>query len=135
MKNSQQEQDIGLAGPLWGLAAAGAAFAASRLGGGPMWAAIASTGAWLNLFNLMPVWQLDGNRGFAALSKPQRLVVATSFFAAWVLTADGLLILLALFAAFRMFDGHAPEVPDRGALAQFVFLVLALAVVFHVARV
>jgi hypothetical protein len=32
-----------------------------------MWAAIAHTGAWLNLFNPMPICQLDGNRGFAAL--------------------------------------------------------------------
>src|SRR5688500_6713569 len=60
---------IGLAGPLWGLGAATVALAVSRAGGGPMWAAIAHTGAWINLFNLLPVWQLDGNRGYAALSK------------------------------------------------------------------
>jgi len=126
---------IGLAGPLWGLGAALAAFAASRLGGGPMWSAIASTGAWLNLFNLMPVWQLDGSRGFAALSKLQRLVVALSFLVAWAVTADGLLILLGLVATARTFDTHAPETPDHGALGQFVFLVLALAAVFHTARV
>jgi Zn-dependent protease len=126
---------IGLAGPLWGLGAAGVAFAGSRLGGGPMWSAIASTGAWLNLFNLMPVWQLDGNRGFAALSKLQRLVVALSFAAAWALTTDGLLILLSIVAITRIFDPHAPETPDHGALGQFVFLVLALAAVFHTARV
>lgn len=124
---------IGLAGPLWGLGAAGVAFAASRLGGGPMWAAIASTGAWLNLFNLMPVWQLDGSRGFAALSKLQRLVVAISFLAAWVLTSDGLLILLAIVAASRIFDAQAPEAPDHGALGEFVFLVLALSIVFRTA--
>jgi len=126
---------IGLAGPLWGLVAAGAAFAASRLGGGPMWAAIAHTGAWLNLFNLMPVWQLDGSRGFTALSKPQRLIVAAAFVAAWALTSEGLLMLLALVAAARLFDAHAPEAADRGALVEFVFLILALTVVFQAARV
>src|SRR5204862_2132574 len=99
---------IGLAGPLWGLAAAGVAYAVALLGGGPMWLAIASTGAWLNLFNLMPVWQPDGNRGFAALSKIQRLVVALSFLAAWPMTGEGLLVLLTIVAAARIADPHAP---------------------------
>jgi len=100
-----------------------------------MWAAIAHTGAWLNLFNLMPVWQLDGSRGFTALSKPQRLIVAAAFVAAWALTSEGLLMLLALVAAARLFDAHAPEAADRGALVEFVFLILALAFVFQAARV
>jgi Zn-dependent protease len=100
-----------------------------------MWAAIATTGAWINLFNLMPVWQLDGNRGFAALSKLQRAVVAMAFLAAWAVTAEGLLILLCIVAATRIFDPHAPATPDQGALAQFVFLVLSLAIVFHSAKI
>jgi Zn-dependent protease len=126
---------IGLAGPLWGLGAAAAAFGASRFGGGPMWAAIATTGAWINLFNLMPVWQLDGNRGFAALSKLQRAVVAAAFLAAWAMTAEGLLVPLCIVAATRIFDPRAPAIPDRGALGQFVFLVLSLAILFHAAKV
>jgi len=42
---------------------------------------------------------------------------------------------LGLVATARTFDPHAPETPDHGALGQFVFLVLALAAVFHTARV
>jgi len=129
-----QSARIGLAGPLWGLAAALAALTASRIGGGPMWAAIAHTGAWLNLFNLMPIWQLDGSRGLAALSKGQRAVVALSFGAAWMLTGDGLLVLLLLIAIARTFEATAPELPDHGALAYYAFLILALAVVFNVAK-
>ena len=128
-----QNARIGLAGPLWGTGAAVTALAVSRLGGGPLWAAIAHTGAWLNLFNLMPVWQLDGNRGFAALSKVQRVIVTLTFGAAWLITQDGLLVLLLLIAGARTFDAHAPATPDRGALAQFAGLVVALAVVFRVA--
>jgi Zn-dependent protease len=126
---------IGLAGPLWGLGAAGVAFAGSRLGGGPMWAAIASTGAWINLFNLMPVWQLDGSRAFTALSKQQRLLIAVSFLGAWAATSDGLLILLGIVAAARAFEASAPETPDRGVFGLFVFLLIALSIVCYTARV
>jgi Zn-dependent protease len=100
-----------------------------------MWIAIAHTGAWLNLFNLMPVWQLDGSRGFAALTKIQRIVVAAAFAVAWAITHDGLVLLLLLVAAARVVDAHAPATPDQGALTQFVALVLALAVVFRIAAV
>jgi Zn-dependent protease len=100
-----------------------------------MYLAIASTGAWLNLFNLLPVWQLDGNRGFSALTRTQRLSVAATFGAAWAMTSDGLLVLLLVVSLVRAFDRATPVIGDRGALAQFVSLVLALSVVFHFARV
>jgi len=128
-----EDARIGLAGPMWGLGAAVAAFAGGRLGGGPMYAAIAHTGAWLNLFNLLPVWQLDGNRGFAALSSVQRWIVALAFAAGWSVTHDGLFVLLVAAAAFRAFDAHAPAEGDRGALGQFVFLIAALSIVCRAA--
>ena len=79
---------------MWGLAAALAALAGSALGGGPMWKAIAHVGAWINLFNLLPVWQLDGNRGFAALARDGRLAVAAAFAGGWMIAGDGLFFLL-----------------------------------------
>ena len=130
-----QNARVGLAGPIWGLAAAVAALAVGRFGGSPMWMAIAHTGAWLNLFNLMPVWQLDGNRGFAALTKVQRMAVVASFAVAWAITHDGLVFVLLLVAGARVFDSHAPDTPDRDALTQFIAVVLALAVVFRMASV
>ncbi len=33
---------------------------------------MARVGAWINLFNLFPVWQLDGSQGVRALSRGQR---------------------------------------------------------------
>ena len=118
---------------MWGLGAAAASLAAGRLGGGPMCAAIAHTGAWLNLFNLLPVWQLDGNRGFAALGSMQRRLVALAFASGWMVTRDGLFVLLIAAAAFRSFDAHAPAEGDRGALAQFLFLIAALSIVCRAA--
>jgi Zn-dependent protease len=35
----------------------------------PVFAALAHTGAWLNLLNLIPVWILDGGRAVHALSQ------------------------------------------------------------------
>jgi Zn-dependent protease len=130
-----EDARVGLAGPLWGLGAAIAAVAASLLGGGALMSAIAHTGAWINLFNLMPVWQLDGNRGFAPLTRAQRWIVVAAFAIAWALTHDGLLVLLTIVAATRALDPHAPTEGDRPALAQFAFIVLALALVFRTARV
>ena len=128
-----EDARIGLAGPMWGLGAAVVSLAAARVGGGPMYAAIAHTGAWLNLFNLLPVWQLDGNRGFAALASVQRWMAVLLFVGAWGFTHDGLFVLLIIAAALRAFDAHAPQERDRGALAQFAFLIVALAVVLRVA--
>jgi Zn-dependent protease len=124
---------IGLAGPIWGLAAAVAALGIGQFTGGPMYTAIAHTGAWLNLFNLLPVWQLDGNRGFAALSTAQRWGVVLIFGSAWVIAGDGLFILLTLAAVLRALQADSPETPDRGILIQFAFLVAALTLVFRLA--
>ena len=126
----REDARIGLAGPLWGLGAALAALAVARMGGGPMWTAIAHTGAWINLFNLLPVWQLDGSRGFASLTRVHRFTVVAAFAAGWLIAGDGLFILLIGVAGFRAFTTDASDVEDRGALAQFVFLILALAIVF-----
>lgn len=124
--NPAEDARVGLAGPLWGLAAAIAAGAVFLATGAPYWAAIARSGAWLNLFNLLPVWQLDGGRGFSALSKPQRLGVVAAVAAAWAVTHEGLLVLIGLTAAARALGGRGAAVPDRGAFVQFAFLVLAL---------
>jgi Zn-dependent protease len=131
--NPREDARVGLAGPLWGLAAAVAAYAVALAGGGGLWAAIAKTGAWLNLFNLLPVWHLDGSRGFAALSKPDRWIVAGAFAVAWAMTSDGLMVLLLLAAIVRAAAGDAPAERDKAILVRFVAITLALAVVFNAA--
>src|SRR2546422_5007806 len=49
----REDARVGLAGPLWGLGATAAAYAAYLGTGGGIWAAIAHFGAWVNLFNLV----------------------------------------------------------------------------------
>jgi Zn-dependent protease len=122
-----EDARVGLAGPLWGLGAAAFAYAVFLLTASPFWAAIARTGAMVNLFNLIPVWQLDGSRGYSALSTSQRWILTAGLACAWFATGQTLLLLIGGVAAFRAFGGKGASVPDNGALGQFLFLVVALA--------
>lgn len=124
--SAREDARIGLAGPLWGLGAALAALGAFGVTGAPIWAAIARTGAWLNLFNLLPVWQLDGGRGFNALSRTQRGYAAAVIAAAFLVTRDGLLVLLLAGAVWQIFR-EAPAEEDPGALGLYAFLLAAFA--------
>src|SRR5262245_14442148 len=63
---------IGLAGPVWGLGAALAALGGYAVTDAKIWFAIAHLTGFLNLFNLIPVWQLDGSRGFHVLARMER---------------------------------------------------------------
>jgi len=117
---------VGLAGPMWGLGTALACYAVFQLTGIPFWGAIARVGAWINLFNLLPVWQLDGGRGFDALSRRQRWFATAVVAAAWVFTKEGLLVLLAFGGVFRAWAGAAPQEDDARAFWEYVFLVAAL---------
>jgi Zn-dependent protease len=124
--NAREDARIGLAGPLWGLGAAAAAWAVSAAGGGPTWAAIARLGAWINLFNLIPFWQLDGGRGFRPLSREQRFLAAAAIGIALWVTKERMLWLLLIAAAVQLFSGKSGT-GDRVALGWYVLLIAALA--------
>jgi Zn-dependent protease len=117
---------IGLAGPLFGLFATIATFAAHLATGWESLAAIARVGAWINLFNLLPLATLDGGRGFSSLSRLQRGLATAVLALCWAGTHDGLLLLMGLCAAARSLAGHAPSEPDWPALAHYALLCAAL---------
>jgi len=121
-----EDARVGLAGPLWGLGAALACAAVYAFTSDPAWGAIARTGAWINLFNLLPLGPLDGGRGFEALSPPQRMAAAFTMGAAWTVTRDGLLILLGVAAMARALFGKAPDAGDTRSAAEMCGLVAAL---------
>jgi Zn-dependent protease len=128
--NAREDARIGLAGPLWGLTAAAAAWGIHLAGGGPIWAAIAHLGAWINLFNLIPLWQLDGGRGFRPLSRDQQFLAAAAVGIALGITKEKMLWLLLIGALVRLFTGGRAGEGDRGgdlvALGWYVFLIAAL---------
>jgi Zn-dependent protease len=129
----REDARVGLAGPLFGLGAALAAYAIYRATHVGIWGAIAHFGAWVNLFNLIPVWQLDGGRGFRALTKFQRWLAAAVVALMWLLTGEGLLALIGLAAAASAGFGAAPQEPDQTALLQYGFLIAVLSLLTRVA--
>ncbi len=125
----REDARVGLAGPWWGLGAALAALGAGAALDSPALIAIARTGGWINLFNLIPVWQLDGSRGLRALDRTQRLIVAAVVGASWFLTRENMLLLVLIGLAYRLFEKAQPGEGDRRTLVELVVLVGALAAI------
>lgn len=126
---------VGLAGPLWGLAAALVCFGvAFGLGGGiwsvvdpGIWLAIGHLGAFINLFNLLPVWQLDGGRAFNAMNVGQRWLAIIAIAGAFAMTHEGLLILIGIGAIWRAFQFKAATHSDWNATTTYCMLIFVLA--------
>ncbi|MGE0354071.1 MAG: site-2 protease family protein [Gemmatimonadales bacterium] len=116
---------VGLAGPLWGLGAALAAWGLYLGTGNALYASIAHVGGLLNLFNLTPVWQLDGARGMAALSRRQRILLLSAVLLAFLVSHQGILVLVAVFVAWQCFR-PAPAAGDLPGLVNFCGLLAAL---------
>ena len=62
------EARVGLAGPILGSVGAAACIIVWQATGSDLWRALAFTGFFLNLFNLLPVVPLDGGRAMAAMA-------------------------------------------------------------------
>jgi Zn-dependent protease len=126
---------IGLAGPLYGLGAAAAALAMYAITRKPIWSAVAHFGAVINLFNLIPVWQLDGSRGLHSLTRGQRLVVVAVASGLWMLTWNPMLFLIAAVAGYRLFTRDWQTEPDSEGLVRFALLLVLLTAVAVLAPV
>ena len=101
--NALAEARVGLAGPILGSLGAAALIPIADASGNELWRALAFTGFFLNLFNLLPVVPLDGGRAMAALSPWMWFV---GFFAIVVLAfllPNPIIILIALVAGFDLY--------------------------------
>jgi Zn-dependent protease len=124
--NPHEEARVGLGGPIWGLGAAAAAFAIYGITGAPIWGAIGHFGAWVNLFNLVPVWQLDGAHAFKAMNRGQRWLATAAIALMFLVTHEGLLVLLAVLAGVQALRGDHHPPGDRVAAAQYAGLIAIL---------
>ena len=129
-----QDARIGMAGPLWGMLAALGFLVVGWTASWPAWVAIASVGAWINLFNLLPVWQLDGGRAWNALSRRERGWACAALWGLALLAGDGLFFIIAIAGSLRAFAGKAPEKRDPGACWMYIALAAVLTLIMHLAH-
>ena len=127
------DAQIGLAGPVWGLGAALAALAMYGVTHAGIWFAIAELTAFINLFNLIPIWQLDGARGFHALATLQRWVVVAAVALMLLVTGQRMLVLVGGVAVWRAFQREAGP-GDTRALGTFIVLIVALSLLARTVR-
>jgi Zn-dependent protease/uncharacterized Zn finger protein (UPF0148 family) len=126
-KDSLQNARIGLAGPIWGLSFA---LACALFGLGmesQLLLAVAQVTATINLFNLIPVWQLDGGRGLEPLSQTERWSLVLLCAAMWALAREGMFFLILLGLGYRLlFRKDANPEGNRAVLLRFAFLIVIL---------
>jgi Zn-dependent protease len=126
LPTAREDARVGLAGPLWGFTAALVCWLIAIGFHSPLFAALAKVGAWINLFNLIPVWQLDGSRAFRSLTRMHRWIAVAGVAASFAFSREPWLLLILAVGAFRAFEKDAPEEPDSQALGEYLFLTVAL---------
>lgn len=127
--------EIALAGPLAGLIAAAACLAIYIATSRPVFAALAHTGAWLNVLNLIPIWMLDGGQAAHALSRLQRaLLVLTCVVLLW-LTGQPIFLLVAAGMTYRVFTKDLPAEPSTRTMVFYTALLFTLGALLKIAPV
>jgi Zn-dependent protease len=116
---------IGLAGPVWGMSAALGAWGVYFATGAQIWQAIGELTAFLNLFNLIPVWQLDGARGFHALSRLDRWVAVGVIAVMLYLTGVAILWIVGAVALWRTLKSE-PGPGHQTSMITYCGLVIVL---------
>lgn len=96
--DAETEAYVGVAGPLAGTVGALACFYLARETGSSMLLALAYSGFFLNLFNLIPLAPFDGGRVTAAISPRLWLIGAPLLVALFFYFPSPLLILMAILA-------------------------------------
>jgi Zn-dependent protease len=122
---------ISLAGPFAGALAAVACTVLWWKTGSGIWAALARSGAWLNVLNLIPVWTLDGGQAALALSKLERIGLLTLCLVLWITLGEGVFFLVALGAGYQVFTRDLPPMPSRATALYFASILLCLGLVMR----
>jgi Zn-dependent protease len=129
----RQIAEISLAGPLAGWMAAAGCYWLYITTHDPVWAALARTGAWLNIINLVPVWTLDGSQAMRALGMVERMGVLAVALALWSYTGEFVFFFVVLGVGWRLFTKDRPEQDDWRTWLYFVAVLAALGLILHLA--
>ena len=97
------EARVGLAGPILGSLATAALVPIALATGDDFWKALAFTGFFLNLFNLLPVVPLDGGRAFAAMAPWMWFLGLAAMALLFFVAPNPILLIILLLGAFETF--------------------------------
>jgi Zn-dependent protease len=143
--NAAAEARVGLAGPVLGSLGAAALIPVADATGNDLFKALAFTGFFLNLFNLLPVVPLDGGRAMAALSPWMWFVGFAGLLALVFVFPNPIILLIVLFGAMetwrRWKERNSPEAreyykvsPRDRLLVAAVYLALVALLTFGMAE-
>jgi Zn-dependent protease len=99
--NALAEARVGLAGPVLGSLGAAACIPLAEATGSDFWKALAFTGFFLNLFNLLPVVPLDGGRAMAAMTPWMWFVGLLAILVLAFTYPNPIILLIGLFAVME----------------------------------
>jgi Zn-dependent protease len=102
-RNALAEARVGLAGPILGSLGAVACIFIWHATGSNIWRALAFTGFFLNLFNLLPVVPLDGGRAMAAMSPWMWFVGFAALIPLALIFPNPIILIILLFAGYETY--------------------------------
>jgi len=113
--NATAEARVGLAGPVLGTIGAAACIPLAELTGNDMFTALAFTGFFLNLFNLLPVVPLDGGRAMAAMAPWMWFVGFAAMVAMVFVFPNPILLIILLLGGFETWRRWKERRAGKGA--------------------
>ncbi|HEX5146394.1 MAG TPA: site-2 protease family protein [Conexibacter sp.] len=103
-EDAAAEARVGLAGPVLGSLGAALLIPVWQATGNEFWQALAFTGFFLNLFNLLPVVPLDGGRAMAAMSPWMWFVGLAAMGALAIAFPNPIILVIFVLAAFSTYE-------------------------------
>jgi Zn-dependent protease len=97
------EARVGLAGPILGTIGSAVCLVVWHVTGHDFWRALAFTGFFLNLFNLLPVVPLDGGRAMAAMAPWMWFAGFLGMVALAILFPNPIILIIVVFAGYETY--------------------------------
>jgi Zn-dependent protease len=117
--NAAAEARVGLAGPILGTIGAAACLVVWHLTGHDYWRALAFTGFFLNLFNLLPVVPLDGGRAMAAMAPWMWGLGFLGMIALAILFPNPIILIIVVLAGYETYRRW--QLRRSGSLEQLMY--------------
>jgi Zn-dependent protease len=131
-KNAWKEAQVALAGPILGSVGAAVVWGYAEATDSELLLAIAFTGFFLNLFNLLPIVPLDGGRAVAALHPAMWLVGFAALIALVFVSPNPILLLILVLGGLELWNrwSHRNDPESKDYYAVRPWQRIAVAVVY-----